>query len=96
MSEPFPCSIELLNVLHHHGVKGSEFAVLYAIEILIQESNSFNFSHKEIAKIAGISVRSVVRHLDSLNKKGIVKWKSNYTSEGSRVSNTYRFVPLPV
>lgn len=67
-------------------LEGYEWGVLFALKYHGLECYP---SHRRIAQIAGISVSSTQRALESLKKKGIVSWESRVKEDGSQSSNLY-------
>jgi len=68
-------------------LKGYEWSVMFALRY---HGCDCYPSHSRIAEIAGISVRTAQRTLESLRGKGLVSWTPRHREEGSQTSNFYQ------
>lgn len=67
-------------------VEGYEWAVLMALRYHGCECYP---SHKRISELAGVSIRTVQRTLDSLKSKGFLSWTPRMLEGGHQTSNFY-------
>lgn len=67
-------------------IEGYEWAVMFALRYHGCECYP---SHARISEIAGVSIKTTKRTLESLREKDLVSWEERYGEDGNQTSNLY-------